>query len=155
MWDPTTHKIIINRDVKFNESSLDNPDVDNILKKENVPKFQHIQFETISNIDDSQDEQVLDANHEEVPIDNNQQIVEEPETSLRRSTRIRRPPKRYDDYVTSVALTANDDEPLCYQEVVEGSNSDKWKEAMQDEMKALYKNASWDLVELPNDRKTV
>jgi len=32
LWDPTTHKIIINRDVKFNESSLDNPDVDNKLK---------------------------------------------------------------------------------------------------------------------------
>ena len=64
-------------------------------------------------------------------------------------------PKRYDDYVTSVSLTANDDEPLCYREAVEGSNSDKWKEAMKDEMKALYKNATWDLVERPNDRKNV
>ena len=81
--------------------------------------------------------------------------MEEPETSLRRSTRIRRPPKRYDDYVTSVALTTNDDENLCYQEAVEGSNSDKWKDAMKDEMKALDKNATWDLVELPKDRKTV
>ncbi|WP_208081239.1 hypothetical protein, partial [Bacteroides uniformis] len=71
-------------------------------------------------------EQVLDVDHEEVPTDNNKKIVEEPETSLRRSTRIRSPPKRYDDYVTLVALIANDDEPLCYQEAVEGSNSDKW-----------------------------
>ena len=35
------------------------------------------------------------------------------------------------------------------------SNGDKWKEAMKDEMKALDKNATWDLVELPKDRKTV
>ena len=126
MWDPTTHKIIINRYVKFNEYSLDNPDVDNKLKRENVSKFQHIQFETNSNTNDSPDEQVSDADHEhvsdadheEVPTDNNQQIVEVPETSLRRSTRIRCPHKRYDDYVTSVALTANDDEPLCYQEAI-------------------------------------
>jgi hypothetical protein len=37
----------------------------------------------------------------------------------------------------------------------EGSNSDKWKEAMKDEMKALERNATWDLVELPRDKKIV
>ena len=73
------------------------------LKQENVPKFQNIQFETSSNTDDSIDEQVSDEDHEEFPTDKNPQIVEEPETYLRRSTRIRYPPKRYDDYVTSVA----------------------------------------------------
>ena len=66
MWDPTTHKIIINRDVKFNEPSLDNPDVDDKLKQDNVPKFQHIQFETSSNTDDSLDEQVSDSYHERI-----------------------------------------------------------------------------------------
>ena len=78
-----------------------------------------------------------------------------PETSLRRSTRIKRPPRRYDDYVTSVAFTANDNEPLCYQEAIEGLKSDKWKAAMKDEMMALGKNGTWDLVELPKDRKIV
>ena len=94
MWDPTTHKIIINRDVKFNESSLSNSDVDDKLKQDNVSKLQLIQIETSSNTDDSQDEQVSDADHEqvsdadhehvsdadheEVPIDNNQQHVEVP-----------------------------------------------------------------------------
>jgi hypothetical protein len=38
---------------------------------------------------------------------------------------------------------------------VKGSNSDKWKEAMKDEMKELERNATWDLVELPRDRKTL
>ena len=66
LWDPTTHKIIINRDVKFSESSLENRDVDDKLKQDNVSKLQHIQFETSSNTDDSQDEQVSDADHEQV-----------------------------------------------------------------------------------------
>ena len=35
------------------------------------------------------------------------------------------------------------------------SNSDKWKEAMKDEMKALERNVTWDLVEIPRDRKNV
>ena len=68
---------------------------------------------------------------------------------------MKRPLKRYDDYVTLVSLTTNDDEPLCYQEAVEGSKSEKWKEAMKGEMMELVKNATWDLVELPKDRKTV
>ena len=71
MWDPTTRKIIINRDVKFDESSLVQLDVDNKLKQENIPKFQHIHFETRPNSEDSKDEQVSDADHEEVPTDNN------------------------------------------------------------------------------------
>lgn len=65
--------------------------------------------------------------------------MEAPETSLRRSTRIKRLPRRY---ATSVALTAIDDEPLCYQDAVEGSNSDKWKAAMKEEMMALGKNGT-------------
>jgi hypothetical protein len=36
---------------------------------------------------------------------------------------------------------------------VKGSNSDKWKEEMKDEMKALERNDTWDLVELPRDKK--
>jgi hypothetical protein len=87
--------------------------------------------------------------------DKNQQNVDEPQTSLRRSTQVRNPPRRYDDFVSIVSLSTNDDEPSCYQEVVKGSNSDKWKEAMKDEMKALERNSTWDLVELPRDRKIV
>ena len=81
--------------------------------------------------------------------------MDEPQNSLRRSTRVRVPPRRYDDFVSSVSLSTNDNEPSCYQEAVEGSNNEKWKEAMKDEMNALAKNATWDLVELPRNRKTV
>eukprot|EP00253_Pinus_taeda_P021482 PITA_21482 len=120
LWDPTTRKIIINRD----GSGLDH-------------------------------EQVSDTDRQEDPTDGSQPIEEAPETSLRRSTRIKRPPRRYDDYVTSVAFTANDNKPLCYQEAIEGLKSDKWKAAMKDEMMALSKNDTWDMVELPKGRKTV
>jgi hypothetical protein len=87
--------------------------------------------------------------------DNSQQNVDEPQTLLRRSMRVRNPSRMYDAFVSSVSLSTNDDEPLCYQEAVKGSNSDKWKEAMKDEMKALERNATWDLVELPREKKTV
>jgi hypothetical protein len=38
---------------------------------------------------------------------------------------------------------------------MKGSNSDKWKEVMKDEMKAIERNATWDLVELPSNSKIV
>eukprot|EP00253_Pinus_taeda_P030174 PITA_30174 len=152
-------------------------DVDSRLKQDDISEFQHIQFDSISNYshdDHSSDtsheqvseseheqglgidhEQVTDTDHQEVPTDGSQPIEEAPKTSLRRLTRIKWPPRRYDDYVTSVAFTVNDDEPLCYQEAIEGSKIDKWKAAMKDKMMALGKNGTWDLVKLPKDRKTV
>jgi hypothetical protein len=160
LWDPTVHKITINRDVIFDESSLIKSNVDVQMKQQEVPKYQKIQFETGSNTDENEHEQVSEDVHEEVPAEENvdgddiQQIVDEPQTSLR-STRVIVPPRRYDDFVSSVSLSTKDDEPSCYQEAVKGSNSDKWKEAMKNEMKSLERNATWDMVKIPRDRKTV
>ena len=75
-----------------------------------------------------------------------------PQPSLRRSTRVENPPKRYDDFISPVALISNDGEPSCYHEAM--SNA-KWKIAMKEEMDALEKNKTWDFVELPKGRKFV
>jgi hypothetical protein len=161
LWDPTAHKITINRDVIFDESSLIKSNVDVQMKQQEVPKYQQIQFETSSNTHESEHEQVFEDVHEEVPTKENvddddiQQIVDEPQTSLRRSTRVRVPPRRYDDFVSSISLSTNDDEPSCYRESMKGSNNDKWKEVMKDEMKELERNATWDLLELPSNNKIV
>jgi hypothetical protein len=40
LWDPTAHKITINRDIIFDESSLIKSDVDVQMKHEEVPKYQ-------------------------------------------------------------------------------------------------------------------
>ena len=64
MWDPTTCKIIINRDVKFDESSLVQLDVNSRLKQDDVSDFQHIQFDSISN--DIHNDHSSDSSHEQV-----------------------------------------------------------------------------------------
>ena len=71
MWDPTAHKITINIDVIFDESSLNKSDVDVQMKHIEVPKYQQIQFETRSNTDESEHEQVFEDVHEEVPVEEN------------------------------------------------------------------------------------
>jgi hypothetical protein len=52
-------------------------------------------------------------------------------------------------------LINNDGEPSCYQEEINDIDNVKWKMAMKQEMDCLEKNKTWDLVELPKDRKVV
>ena len=65
------------------------------------------------------------------------------------------PPTRYDDYVSSMALVSIDGEPNCFQEAIKVFESAQWKKFMKKEMDSLERNTTWDLVELPNDRKVV
>ena len=47
MWDPTTHELIISKDVVFDESSLTKSDfVENNLEQKEVPQYQKVQLET-------------------------------------------------------------------------------------------------------------
>jgi hypothetical protein len=94
---------------------------------------QQIQLETRSSTREKENEDV----NEEAPAkeDNDtkkfQEIEAIPQQSLRRSTRVKKIPKRYDDYAIYVSLISNDGEPSCYQEAIEVSESAKWKVAMK------------------------
>ena len=57
-----------------------------------------------------------------------------PQPSLRRSTRFKNPPTRYDDYVSSVALVSIDGEPSCFEEAIKVFESAQWKKSMKEEM---------------------
>ena len=75
--------------------------------------------------------------------------------SLRKSTRVRTIPKKYDDFVTSVAMITKNGEPSCYTKQMKVSKIAKWKLEMKVEMDALEKNKTWDLVELTKEIKVV
>jgi len=42
------------------------------------------------------------------------------------------------------------DDPVSYKQAIAHQNSDKWIEAMQDELKSLSTNQVYELVETPN-----
>ncbi len=46
-------------------------------------------------------------------------------------------------------------DPVTYHEAVTAPDATKWKEAMDAEVKALNKNKTWDLVDLPLDRRAL
>ena len=72
---------------------------------------------------------------------------------LRRSERDERTPNYYGDRV-SLAYSKSL-EPLSLQEALASADKEKWMSAMEREMKSLYENDVWCLVELPKDRKAV
>jgi hypothetical protein len=47
------------------------------------------------------------------------------------------------------------DEPATYTEAMEGPKSEKWLEAIKSEIRFMYDNEVWTLVDIPNDRKAV
>jgi len=86
-------------------------------------------------------------------------IVEQPqEIVLRRSHRDRKSAIS-NDYVVYLQESENDlsidNDPISFSEAINGDNSDKWLDAMKDELKSMAHNDVWDLVELPERCKRV
>ena len=64
--------------------------------------------------------------------------IQQPVT-LRRSTRERKTPKRYEGSASSFEFITEYGEPSCYQEAVDDADSKIWKKAMEEEMDSLAK----------------
>ena len=47
------------------------------------------------------------------------------------------------------------DEPTNYEEAMVSPDSAKWLEAMRSEIRSMYKNKVWTLIDLPNDRRDI
>ena len=79
-------------------------------------------------------------------------------SKLRRSSRVKNPVQRlmHDGYVAHhyayMAKIVQDAEPTCFEDAVKDV---KWQQAMDEEMAALDKNDTWDLVPLPAGKKAI
>jgi hypothetical protein len=71
-----------------------------------------------------------------------------------RSTRVRKSPEWFGDHVLSVMLI-DQDEPATYTEAMEGPEFEKWLEAMKPEIRSMYVNQVWTLVDIPNNCKAI
>ena len=75
-------------------------------------------------------------------------------TEPRRSTRARSAPAWYGNPVLEVMLLDHD-EPTNYEEAMVSPDSTKWLEAMKSEIRSIYENKVWTLIDLPNDRRAI
>ncbi|KAH9699562.1 hypothetical protein KPL71_024410 [Citrus sinensis] len=77
-----------------------------------------------------------------------------------RKKRESKPPKRYAyadliAFALSAAQRIEEDEPKTYTEAVSSKDSKKWIAAMNEEMRSLIKNHTWDLIPKPAKKKVV
>ena len=81
------------------------------------------------------------------------------EVPLRRSTRERRSAISNDyiiflqEHEDGIGLT--EDDPINFSQAMKSSNSQKWIDAMNDEIKSMANNDVWDLVKLPEGAKPI
>ena len=163
MYNPKTKKIVVSRDVVFEEDKRWNW----------VEEEEHTETVLTWNDDDlsweeSDEEGSEGENEAEVP-----QADAEPEPPMEqlndpvvgiREGRGRRPPRYLSDYVTGFGEINEEEEELV--NMVELSSSDsttyeeaenslKWREAMDDEMASIEKNQTWKLTKLPSEAKCI
>ena len=128
MYDLTKRRILYSRDVIFNEEQHG-------IQKEKIET--EIPSIEIFHPEDSHSEEDDDR-------------VSNPETTVRRSTREKRPPNLYGEW-TSVANN-DENEPASAREALLSSDREHWMAAMQQEMDSIHDNDVYDLVELPEGR---
>ena len=67
---------------------------------------------------------------------------------------MRSTPEWYGNPVLEVMLF-DYDEPTNYEEALMSPDSAKWLVAMKSEMRSMYENKVWTLIDLPNDRRAI
>ncbi|KAH9699198.1 Integrase catalytic domain-containing protein [Citrus sinensis] len=105
-----------------------------------------------NNPEDSDSSEAAPEHEEWEPVES-----EAPEVC--RSTRERRPPTWHSEYVTEIniayCLLTEDGEPLTFHEALNSSDVALWMTTMHEEIEALHKNKTWELVPLPHGRKVI
>ncbi|KAJ4718977.1 Retrovirus-related Pol polyprotein from transposon TNT 1-94 [Melia azedarach] len=161
-YDPMQKKLVRSRDAIFIEDQT----IQDIEKlKEEMPQYS----DTLIDLDPipptQPTDEVQDGQHGTGDIDTHTQVEIDDDVhqlptsevstdiSLRRSTRIRQSSTRYP--TSEYLLLTDGGEPECYAEAVESEQRKEWIYAMQDEMKSLYENHTFELVKLPKDKRAL
>lgn len=174
LYNPSTKKIIVSRDVKFDEEKHWNW---NRGKQEDSGMF-HMTWGTIINkgkgpfiisqeenteaqteaeteqheTEQNETEQLETEQHETEPVD------ESENNEPRRSTRQTKTPSYLDDYLLlakiecELLLLSINDEPATYREA---KKHVRWTRACKDEIDSINKNKTWTLVDKPQGVKVI
>uniref|UniRef100_A0A0D2ZYS7 Retroviral polymerase SH3-like domain-containing protein n=1 Tax=Brassica oleracea var. oleracea TaxID=109376 RepID=A0A0D2ZYS7_BRAOL len=172
LYDPTTKKIIISKDVRFDEEKMWNweekPDDDEVLKDiaEIEEETEAVGTEAVGR------EEPLETRGEEEEVaeadQTGEQVVTNEETRAVGSNRAGRNIQRptwMKDYVCEglsmiieegeaelMALFIGEDDPEKFEEAIK---EEKWRKAMEAEIKSINDNNTWELVDLPDGAKVI
>ncbi|GLJ29753.1 hypothetical protein SUGI_0587340 [Cryptomeria japonica] len=153
LWDLVAQKVIHSRSVIFRE--IKSPSV--TLQPEQTKKEDVIQLPSTPERVESRPLDKQEVQESSSSSESSEEEEEPPTQLVQRSTRHRQPPERYspNDWRCIFALNTSVDEPKSVEEALGMNDAESWKIAMEEEMAALKKNDTWDLVPLPEGRKPV
>src|SRR5262249_24233818 len=132
-YNPVEKKVFVSKTTVFLEKEF-------LLEENSGSKIELEEVQDHENNDDNLDEP------EPAPIEQAPNTQE-----LRKSDRIRRPPKRYEFLISEDkdVFLVEENEPTSYKEAISDIDSIKWLEAMKSEMDSMYTNQVWTLVDAP------
>ncbi|CAM8885291.1 unnamed protein product [Rhodiola kirilowii] len=164
MYDPLSNKVIISRDVIFDEQQCwdwertqkeetdDMLIVDDEVNDENEDAEGDDNHGSSSGSQGTQDTSSISSENSSQEEEGSIEAEE-----LGPGKRITRAPRHLQDFVSGeglsdeenvqhLAMFASNENPLCYEEAVK---SDKWRVAMDLEIHSIEKNQTWELAEVP------
>ncbi|KAL5838301.1 hypothetical protein ACOSQ3_015470 [Xanthoceras sorbifolium] len=148
LWDDQNKKIIRSRDVIFNEKAMykDRHTVDASNSEQSGPMY--VDEDDVP--DSPITKQTVECPQPEEPVE--QSSLQQSDTpQLRRSSRPHIPNRKYMNYL----LLTDGGEPECYDEACQAADANQWELAMQEEMKSLISNKTYELTKLPMGKKAL
>ena len=166
-YDPVQKKLVRSRDVVFMEDyTIQDIEKTDATESQHSDDLIDLDPLPLTNLSTQVEDEAHDDQHDMGDVETPTQVevdddvheqspaAEAPsDIPLRRFTRDRHPSTRYsvDDYV----LLTDGGEPKSYEKAMEDENKMKWVDAMQDEMKSLHENHSFELVKLPKGKRAL
>jgi transposase InsO family protein len=167
LYDPIKRKIIVSKDVKFDESKQwnwkNNTIEDNSSSKRIIDC---VDSDTCSTSKDSNENNEEEIDNHEITNDTPVEEVfdsEESNDEEELGKRVTRRPAYLDDFVTNenykisqelqnLAVFSPSEDPTTYDEA---AKHDVWRKAMDAEIAAIENNNTWELTELPVNAKKI
>lgn len=157
IWVKEENKVILSRDVIFHErpesckAQVKLPLED--IEQNNQGKYAAQEEDEAR---PSKEESEESETEEDSDDTREGELLAQPHRQLRnRSTLVK--PSWHKDFVmfTEDMMNQANEAPASYEEAINSSQSVHWKEAMQNEMKSLQENQTWELTALPEDAKAI
>ncbi|KAH9753759.1 hypothetical protein KPL71_015193 [Citrus sinensis] len=170
LWDLEDKKFVCSRDVTFDEASIMKVSSSQQVENKTTEVLQRVEFDATpyvpvsSTSENDSTMEVTPRVEEDVvfsDVPQNAETIEDVDNddfiATRRPRReIKKPGWLTKDMVVAYALPVIDDDiSNTFSEALRSSESDQWKLAMEEEMKSLHQNQTWELVKLPKGKKAI
>ena len=163
LWCPDVRKVVVSRDVTFDEAVMvyqnkqTDSQVQTIESSKKVERMENIDEAPVDpesptvDSDDTDTEDVIVE--EEAPTQESTQ--QDVPIATRKGKRKAPKPAWLSDMVTYALPVTEEEIPSTYEEAVIHADSVEWRKAMDEEMKSLHKNKTWELVRLPPGKRAI